>query len=377
MSEEKRRADTLRQIEFYLSDGALPHDEFFLTTYQANGGIPVSTLAESPRIVTFLEGLDATARQNVIVEVIQAESDSVRIEHEGETSKAVRIFPLPSEDPKATRSIYLGGCAKDRAVEQLMENLANSRGAKELSFLPIVSIRRLRDLQRDRAYSGQLFIECEDEEKAAALLKAADKGTCGIDCNKARLLKDFFDKQHEFVLEQRAKIAAKRLAKGDGSAGGASGAPKDKRPRVEETDEERTVREKNEAELVIRFEGAGPSADRESVEALLSPLGIRAAYINYSRGESVGDVRFAKPEECKAVLEAVSEGGSAHGVKLGGEESVPTWRMLTADESTEYWVNYRERKKDAKRQRSGRGKGGGKGNYRGGYRGNNGRGRSS
>ena len=373
MVDAASRANLLRQVEFYMSDQALPYDEFFKKAYDEHGAaIPLDLLAGSPRIVKMLDGLAAEARQALIAEVVKAESDSVRIVDD---KKVGRIYPLPAEDPKAICSVYLSGCAKNLDEAALRAQLEGARAAHGAHFLPIVSIRRLRDLQRDRAYSGQLIIECEDAEKADALLKAACKGACGIPNNKAKLLKDFFDKQHACALEQREKIAAKRAKRqregGDEGGGGGGGPP------AEETAEQKAAREVEEAAmaeaerlLVIRFEGAGPDADREAVQALVEPH-AKAAYINFSRGDPTGHVRFETAASCKAVLDALGEGGTAAGAALGGEGTVPTWRMLTPSESAAYWAQYREKQRDAKRQKKGRG-GGGKG---GGGKGGKGKGR--
>jgi hypothetical protein len=306
-----------------------------------------------------LEGLDAAGRQALIAEVVKAESDSVKIVDD---AKVGRIYPLPADDPKVLCSVYLSGCAKELDEAAIRAQLEGARAAHGATWLPIVSVRRLRDLQRDRAYSGQLIIECEDAEKADALLKAATRGGCGIANNKAKLLKDFFDKQHACALEQREKMAAKRAKRQrDGGDSGGGGPP------AEETPEQKAAREAEaaamaEAErlLVIRFEGAGPDADREAVQALVEPH-AKAAYINFSRGEPCGHVRFETAASCKAVLDALGEGGTAAGAALGGEDTKPTWRMLTPAESAEYWTTYRSKQKDAKRQRTGGRGGGGKG----------------
>ena len=118
------------------------------------------------------------------------------------------------------------------------------------------------------------------------------RGACGVPCNKAKVLSDFFAKQHETMLEQREKLAAKRAA----AAAGGSSSGGEKRPRVEmpdqaagkplgETAEEQAEREKKEAEaaeaerlLILRFEGAGADADREGVEACVNPH-AKAAYM--------------------------------------------------------------------------------------------------
>ena len=40
----------------------------------------------------------------------------------------------------------------------------------------MLSVRRLRDLQKDRSFTGQAFVELEGAEKAALLVKAGNKG---------------------------------------------------------------------------------------------------------------------------------------------------------------------------------------------------------
>ena len=380
--EAKRAADVLRQIEYYLSDVALPYDDFLKKAYDENGGsIPLSIIAESPRIVKMLADKEAVdARVAYIAEVLTKEADSSVKILDG--TKVARVYPLPADDPKAPHSVYMGGCAKNLSEEALTAALTACVAAS--TYAPIVSIRRLRDLQRDRSYSGQLFIELESAEKAESLARAAMRGACGVPCNKAKVLSDYFSRQHETMLEQREKLAAKRAAAA--AAGGSSGSG-EKRPRVEmpdqaagkplgETAEEQAEREKKEAEqaeadrlLILRFEGAGADADREGVEACVSPH-AKFSYIEFSRGETNGHVRFESAELCKAALDALGVGGSAAGAVLGSDGAVPTWRLLTSDESKEYWQLYRERKKDRnKRQRSGGygGKGGGgKGKGKGG-----------
>jgi lupus La protein len=274
------------------------------------------------------------------------------------------------DDEAAPRSVYLGGCAKHLDVARLRASLEGCAAAA--GFLPIVSIRRLRDLKVDRSYSGQVFVECDGAEKAQALLQAANKNACGVACTKAKLLKDFFDRQHSTMLEQRAKRAA----------AGSSGERKRPRgPEAEESAEARAEREAREAAqaeaermLVLRFEGAGEGADREAVDAAVRPH-AKLAFIDFARGEVNGHVRFDTAEGCKAALDALSAPGADAAV--GG--AVPTWRLLTAQEAAEYWDAYRTHAKQAKRQKGGgkgggkgKGKGGGKGGHRGGGRGGGG-----
>ena len=50
--------------------------------------------------------------------------------------------------------------------------------------------------------------------------------------------------------------------------------------------------------LVLSFEGTGTTADREEVREL---CGGEVAYVNYSRGDSAGHVRFKSVEAAKEV----------------------------------------------------------------------------
>ncbi len=262
------RPQLLRQLEYYFSDVAFPYDEFLASQADADGSVAAATLAGSPRLVSMTPNMSIEERAALLLELV-AESDTVKAVGE---ARLGRVWPLPLEDPAAVRSVYLSGTPKDADEPALRAMLSGSSWARE--FEPIVSIRRIRDVQRDRSYSGQLYVECEDAAKAQALVKAASRQACGVVCAKARLLREFFVRQDESIVEQRSKRAAKLAA-----GGGASGA---KRPREaaetsrreEPAEDEATRKARMEAEaeaerkLVLRFEGAGPTASREAVEAV-------------------------------------------------------------------------------------------------------------
>ena len=118
-------------------------------------------------MVSLTSGLDEAARLALLLSLAE-ESDSVVVAGE---SRLKRRYPLPAEDPAAARSVYLAGLPKDADEEAVKELLAQAKQAA--SYGPVLSVRRLRDLQKGRAFTGQVFVEVEDEEKAAALLKAA------------------------------------------------------------------------------------------------------------------------------------------------------------------------------------------------------------
>ena len=393
---EATRASLLRQIEYYFSDMSFPYDDFLRGQCDEAQSIPALVLAGSPRMVSMTSELTPEQRTALILELVE-QSEDVRIVN---SDRLARIWPLPAEDAKADHSVYLSGVPKEYDEAALRSMLDGCRP----SFGKVISVRRLRDVQRDRAYSGQVFIECEDAEKAAILVRAASKGSSGITCNKARVLRDFFDKQDATIREQKEKREAKKAAKADGSAP-ASGSGKRAReeeeaaaPAAPETAEEAAAREEKEAAeqaLLLCFENAGPSTERETLEKICEPHGkvapplycpfchllvcaprgpctynppsgsirtllrctrcAQVAFVDCIRGDTAGTIRFEKAEGAAATLEAVS----ASPPDVGG--AIASWRTLTREESLAYWQKYHDRKAAQhanKRQRGGGGKGG-------------------
>ena len=364
----KTRASLLRQLEYYFSDLSYPFDTFLQGHLDESGGVPVSILAGSPRVVSMTPTLATDQREDLML-ALAGESDDVVVVGGGKRSLA-RKWPLPADDPAAERSAYLSGVPKTADEEELRAMLGGCSAAA--SFAPILAIRRVRDVQRDRAFSGQIFVECESSERAAALVGAANKGKAGVTCTKAKLLRDFFDRQAETIREQKAKRA--NSGGGGGTSGGTGAVSGTKRAleggdAVELTEEERAQRDADEAAVLLCFDGVGPTCDREALSAACAPHG-KVAWVEYERGASGGTIRFDKAEGCAAALAALGTSPP----DLGGAS--PSWRAPTADESKAYWQAYRsrraEQKDGQKRQRGGGGKGGGgKGGGKGGggYRG--------
>ena len=357
------RLALLRQLEYYFSDLSFPYDEFLASKKDGAGAIPASVLAGSPRILSMTPQLSEADRANVIVSVVP-ESDDIRVVDD---NKIQRVWPLPDDDPTASRSVYLSGVDKaldEAALRQLLETHSESA-----SFLPVVRIRRLRDVQKDRAHTGQLFLELEDETKAKALLSLASRSKV-IVCNKAKLLRDFYQSQHETILEQKRKRAAK-AARAAGKSAGSDAAPRaggEKRAHDDGSDDapvdEETLRRQaaDDLAMLLKVESVGPEATREILTELCSPFG-KVAWVDYARGDASGTIRFESAEGAAAAL----AGLRAAGKEVGG--AVAAWREPTAEESKAYWHAYREKRKaqqSNKKQRGGGGRGFSRGRGRGG-----------
>lgn len=326
------RNSVLRQLEYYFSDVAYPYDDFLQGEADESGGILAATLANSPRLVSMTKELSLEERTSLLLDLVAGSDDVKKV---GE-DRLARAWPLPLTDPKAPRSVYLSGCPKDADPEQLIAML--NSGPSSASFLPIVSVRRIRDVQRDRSYSGQLHVECEDEAKAAALCKAAMRGASGVLVNKAKLLSDFFAKQHATVIEQKEKRAAKQAA-GSGTKRAAPDAPsaEEQAAAAAANAEKRKTEAAEYRQLVIRFEGAGETADRECCEELCKAFETQECkmqYVDFQRGETAGQMRFNSAAGAATALATLSAGGA----DLGG--AVPTWRVMTEEEGEAYYEAY-------------------------------------
>ena len=152
--------------------------------------------------------------------------------------------------------------------------------------------------------------------------------------------------------------ATKAGAGGSSPAAAADGSSSKKRERDAEDDVPNPEREEAERSVLLRFEGAGPTADREGLEPLLQPFG-KVAFIDFSRGDSSGTIRFESKEGVAAALASL---GSTK-PDVGG--AVPTWREVTLEESKAYWLAYRERRKAQQAAKKPRGSFGGRGQRRG------------
>ena len=105
----EQQESLLRQLEFYFCDLSFPFDEFLKGQAAEDGSIPASVIASSPRIVTLAPGLDAAAREALLLS-LAARSDSVLVAASGAHFK--RRYPLPAEDPAAVLSVYIAGVPK-------------------------------------------------------------------------------------------------------------------------------------------------------------------------------------------------------------------------------------------------------------------------
>ena len=75
---DEQQESLLRQLEFYFCDMSFPFDDFLKGQAAEDGSIAASVIAGSPRIVTLAPGLDAAAREALLLS-LAARFDSVSL----------------------------------------------------------------------------------------------------------------------------------------------------------------------------------------------------------------------------------------------------------------------------------------------------------
>ena len=184
------RNTLLRQLEYYFSDvrhapckpararlpstrgltgarlraqASFPFDNFLMAEKDDTGAIGAETLAAFPKVVALTPALSPAERADAL-HAVAAKSDTV-VPCEADGAKRIRRrYPLPSEDPSAPRMVWLQGFSRATGEEAIREMAAK--------FGTVVSVRRLRELKKERLYNGQVFVEMESEAEAGALVKA-------------------------------------------------------------------------------------------------------------------------------------------------------------------------------------------------------------
>ena len=147
---EADRTQLLRQVEYYFCDLAFPFDDFLKSQSDDTGAVAAATLAGSPRILAMTPSLTPDQRVEELLALVAGSDSVVRV---GDRIK--RLYALPEEDPAAMRSVYMAGLSKTADDEAIKAALMGS--PKSALFAPVLSIRRQRDLKKDRSFNGQAW----------------------------------------------------------------------------------------------------------------------------------------------------------------------------------------------------------------------------
>lgn len=324
----------IKQVEFYFGDKNLPKDRFLRQKAEEDDGwITLECLATFNRLKALSADTDVIANA-----LRKSDAGLVEISEDNKKIRRVSSKPLPENTFEArqaakSKTIYCKGFPKDSSLDQLEEFFA--------SYGKVIYLVMRKDLER--SFKGSVFVEFStvDEAKAFTLLES-------VKYNEEELLKmmkgDYYKKKEEE--NPRKKEGNKRKLESDD-------AKETKEESKEDTEEKQEVL-KYDSGCVLHFKNVGEQTSREDLKSLFGEHGD-VAWVDFTRGETEGFIRFSKEGEAQRAIDSLKEANDGK-VLIRNVET--TLRVLEGEEENSYWVKAKEDKEKAKQKKGKKFKGG-------------------
>lgn len=389
-----------RQIEFYFSDSNLPRDKFLRAKTEENehGYVDISIILSFKRIMM----LNATQPH-----VINALKDSKLLAVDEEGSRVRRTTPLPAVSLFSTRAIFVKGWVpgSEPPTIEAISKMFNPSGR-----VLAVRIRRWSDESGVKRFKGSLLVEMETPEAAERVvaeeyeIEIPGQGKKTLEMmpyeewdekkrEEKRQRKEYLNRKYgndRGTKRKRENVIVKsENVEGGNDTGRASKRSRDEKQNGCDKNENIIAKSENKLEndasgnevlkkaerkvvpgLILKFDGFGADVSREDIREAFEPYG-EVAWVDFSKGDTNGFVRFSKEGDAEAVAKAMKE----KEVEFGGK--IPKFVLLEGEEEQDYWkLAWQKKDQAAERAQQRRRDGGGRnGRFRGGRRGGRGRGR--
>lgn len=307
------------QIEFYFSDSNLPRDKFLRskTGEAGDGYVDLDIVASFKRLrslTTDVSLIRAALKNSQLVEL-----------NEDET-KLRRKSPLPGSISSKRKTIYVKGFPKESEPE--LESVV------EL-FSPYGVVRsvRFRRYPDTKKFKGSVFIEFESEEEAQ---RAAEE----------EFLKDKSGLELE-ILSKDEYYKRKKLKQ-------STTTDHTVESKLDSSENEKETLQPEEPSfqqgLILGLSDIGENVTREEIKEIFSSFG-EISWIDFSRGQSCGYIRFAQPNSANEAVRSLKEQQESFGGKF------PVLWVLQGVEEKEYWskvwqLQKEKRDKSLKRKRT-------------------------
>eukprot|EP00892_Ulva_mutabilis_P005372 jgi/Ulvmu1/3206/UM015_0247.1 len=172
---EQRRANVLKQIDFYFSDSNLPFDKFLRAECQAEGGwVDLSVVIAFARVQSLLEkdwkGPDEVTDDAIqLVSGIMQDSDIVEI---SDDQYQIRRKDMPSDwtavvAAVSARTLHVAVLPHDVTIEKLGIYFSQHGNVRQVRLL-----KYDMDKERSGQFRGSALIEMSSQEEATALISA-------------------------------------------------------------------------------------------------------------------------------------------------------------------------------------------------------------
>lgn len=349
------------RLRFFLSDANLRQDTFLRK-------LMLSTHGEYPHHVTpdILLRFNTIKQHTTDPEVVLAAAKSLDsflvLSEDGKAIGLKEKFSMDKMDDNLPKSFFLENVPHDeiryKVGPEEIRKLFEAYGKVALVKLRFHLPSKRMEERPKRVPAGSALVEFEAVEafeKAAEEVLTTVGGETVEPKRKLELEGSTLKvlRLKEYVENRKSRKKDKREKGGDESRG-------DKRDRPEDTPDSpsKTFSIDWKPGCVIRLEGlSATECDREALlDTLASGLGItttevkeRKIYVDYSRGQEIGALRFPEPsDEIKALCEKLNAGD----VKVK-EDKVSKARILDGEEESKYWTDFVDFKTKQMQQRGG------------------------
>jgi lupus La protein len=314
----------IRQVEYYFGDINLNRDKFLQEEIQKDAGwVTVDTLTRFNRLKQLSD--DPTV---ILKALAKSTNELLEIDNEGKRVKRAKALPADNEDFEASlqkNTVYVKGFPEELSLDELYA-FFEKHGTIQQIFM--------RRFPANKKFKGSVFVTFATPEQSTKFLTSES-------------LKYTEDSKEPLVLEsQEAYLVRKgpELAK-----------YKDAKKRKEEA-KEMKIKQKEEAEAaylkeqqvlgaVLHLKGMNDEASRETLKELFDEF-AKVKYIDFSRGQTEGYVRFTEAGDAQKALDAYLAKKKSEAKEEDKDKEVVVEmkgaklesRVIAGDEEQEYWV---------------------------------------
>jgi len=349
MSEQQNLDDKIiRQIEYYFGDVNLSKDKFMKEEIQKDSGwVTLDTLIKFNRLK------ELSTDFKVIIDALK-KSTSNLLEIDEENNKIRRAKALPEnlgefETNLKQNTVYVKGFPTSLSLDDLY-SFFEAHGKVLQVFM--------RRFPTTKQFKGSVFVTFETSDQMKAFLAQES-----LKYQDSALT---LESQEDYIKRKGPQLESIKESKKKKEEA------KEQKLKQKQEAEEAYLKEQQVLGAVLHLKGFNDEATRENIKAFFDEF-AKVKYVDFSKGQLEGYVRFAEKDQAKVAFEKTLE-------KLNGELTFKNakleGRVLEGDEELQYWKdlikNLSERRQNKKNNNKRRG-----GNRRGNnnYR-NNGKKRS-
>lgn len=308
-------AKIIRQVEYYFGNVNLWRDKFLKEKRQEDDGwVTIECLTTFNRLQTLSMDFDE------IVNALQKSKTGLLEIHESRTKVRRSLDkPLPDQDDPILRktskmkTLYIKGFPTTHTLDDIQDFIL-SHECQNI----FIKMR----LDNDKKFKGSIIVELATLDEAKKLLDGKIKVNDQVLTVMTR--EDYF----------------KYKAEKGGGARPHQGKENDNKEDLKD------IKPKKYG-CVLHFKGASESTSREDLKEIFGKHDEEIEWVDFSRGETQGYVRFVKENCAKTVLEAMQ---AANDGKVVVKEMELEVRLIEGIEEVNYWILAAEERKRPKFQ---------------------------